>query len=145
MDNLVANTVELGKWIRDNRKIKGMTLEELSARAGMSKQYLSMIERAVGQPGSGNPVVPSRDIIRNICKALHVSPTEPFRMAGYTTDGDQYNLAGGTVLMFQEESKLTDEQREKIIEHVNLIVSGIVNQQIAEWLQNAPSLPNKQT
>jgi transcriptional regulator with XRE-family HTH domain len=145
MDNLVANTVELGKWIKDNRKAKGLTLEELASQAGMSKQYLSMIERAVGQPGSGNPVVPSRDIIRNICRILHVSPAEPFRLAGYATEGDQYNLAGGTVLMFQQESKLTDEQREKIIEHVNLIVSGIVSQEITEWLQNAPSIPNKQT
>ena len=147
MDNLVANTEKLGEWVRGNRKAKGLTLEELASRAGMSKQYLSIIERAVGQPGTGNPIVPSREIITSICNALNVSPAEPFRLAGHAVGGDQeFDLPNGVVVQFQQGSKLSGDDRTRIIDTVSLMIRGIANEELERVLRQAlPPQPPDQT
>lgn len=59
----------------------GWTQEELAARAGMSRGYLSRLER--GLPGR-----PGLDILSRVCGALGRTWTELFSEAGLSLPGD---------------------------------------------------------
>ena len=59
----------------------GWTQEELAARAGISRGYLSRLER--GLPGR-----PGLDILSRVCGALGRTWTELFSEAGLTLPGD---------------------------------------------------------
>ncbi|MBM6619061.1 helix-turn-helix domain-containing protein [Bacillus suaedaesalsae] len=56
-----------GKKIQDLRTKKGMTLSELSKVSGVSKSYLSFIERGIQKN-------PSIDVIERLAAALEVQP-----------------------------------------------------------------------
>ncbi|KAA0548338.1 helix-turn-helix transcriptional regulator [Bacillus sp. BGMRC 2118] len=56
-----------GKKIQDLRTKKGMTLSELSKVSGVSKSYLSFIERGIQKN-------PSIDVIERLASALDVQP-----------------------------------------------------------------------
>lgn len=61
---------ELGKRIQQFRNSKGLTLEELAQKAGLTRGYLSKIERSKKAP----PV----STLINIAKALRISISEIF-------------------------------------------------------------------
>jgi XRE family transcriptional regulator of biofilm formation len=54
----------IGKNIQDLRKRKGMTLTQLAANAGISKSYLSNIERGVNQN-------PSIEVLKRLAYVLN--------------------------------------------------------------------------
>ena len=55
----------IGKNIQEIRKRKGMTLTQLAANAGISKSYLSNIERGVNQN-------PSIEVLKRLALVLNV-------------------------------------------------------------------------
>ena len=55
----------IGRNIQELRKRKGMTLTQLAANAGISKSYLSNIERGVNQN-------PSIEVLKRLAVVLHV-------------------------------------------------------------------------
>ena len=69
----------IGMHIRTFRKIREMTQEELAERAGISIQFLSVLER-----GKGVPSVPT---LLSLCSALNVTPNDLLRCcAAYNPD-----------------------------------------------------------
>ena len=54
----------IGRNIQELRKRKGMTLTQLAANAGISKSYLSNIERGVNQN-------PSIEVLKRLAVVLH--------------------------------------------------------------------------
>jgi len=54
--NMTRNTCLQGARIRSLRKLKGLTLVQLSQRTGLSHGYLSQIERGISQPSIGSLV-----------------------------------------------------------------------------------------
>ena len=50
MTNRSAIRADLGQAIRELREARGLTLDKLSAKAGMHTTYLSRIERAHSSP-----------------------------------------------------------------------------------------------
>jgi transcriptional regulator with XRE-family HTH domain len=67
----------LARWRRD----LGWTQQELANRAGISRGYLSRLER--GQPGR-----PGLDLLSRVCGALGRSWTELYGAAGLSLPGD---------------------------------------------------------
>lgn len=59
----------LGELIRDYRREQSMTMQEFALRCGLSKAYISMLERN-RNPASGKPPVPSLETIRAIGEAV---------------------------------------------------------------------------
>ncbi len=55
-----------GKKVREMRKLKGMTIEELSYKSGFTSSYISQVER--------NLIEPSLTALGKICKGLNISP-----------------------------------------------------------------------
>lgn len=67
----------LAEW----RQELGWTQEELAARAGISRGYLSRLERGV-------PERPGLDVLSRVCAAMGRSWTELFSQSGLSLPGD---------------------------------------------------------
>jgi transcriptional regulator with XRE-family HTH domain len=60
-----------GKTLRELRTERGLSQDELAARAGLDRNYIGMIER-----GERNPAIVN---VVKIAEALNVPPSELFR------------------------------------------------------------------
>ncbi|QQT24787.1 helix-turn-helix domain-containing protein [Sphingobacterium spiritivorum] len=73
------NTIfKISSRIKEIRKGKGITIQDLADRAGVSKGLISQVEN--------NRTVPSLLVLINIIGALEIDLTEFFK--GFTSDGD---------------------------------------------------------
>jgi transcriptional regulator with XRE-family HTH domain len=72
-----------GAWLRDKRENLRYSVTELAAMAGVSKQYLSRIERAEEQLLTNKPTQPALDKVEDLARALNVDVSEAREMAGY--------------------------------------------------------------
>jgi len=61
--------LDIGKKIKNLRKKKGLTLQELSQRSGVSPGYISMLER-------GFKKSPTLDVLKKLAKGLEVNLSE---------------------------------------------------------------------
>ncbi|MFD1776702.1 helix-turn-helix domain-containing protein [Paenibacillus rhizophilus] len=73
------NNVEFGKYLRDKRKERKLTIRQLDTYSGVSHSYISQVER-------GNRGVPSPDILQKLSKPLGVDYDELMVRAGYIED-----------------------------------------------------------
>lgn len=60
----------LGNVISEFRNLNNLTMEEFSKSAGLSKSYISMLER--NRDPRGNPINPSMDVIDKVATAIGV-------------------------------------------------------------------------
>jgi transcriptional regulator with XRE-family HTH domain len=72
-------TNELGKFIKEKRMKKRLTLRALDKLTGLSQPYLSLLE-------SGKRVNPSHETLRKIAQHIGVTHEELMRKAGYLED-----------------------------------------------------------
>ena len=80
----MTEEITFGDWLRHKRKAAGMTLEELSEKAGCSTNYLSILERNKPHHQTGALPEPSYEIVEAIALALPGSPVrEALELAGY--------------------------------------------------------------
>jgi transcriptional regulator with XRE-family HTH domain len=63
---------QFGKRVRELRKAKGLSQEELAFKAGIHRTYIGGIERGERNPSLKN--------IASIAKALGISPSELFAL-----------------------------------------------------------------
>lgn len=70
-------------WLEQTRKASGLTQEELARRAGCTRAYISLLERAVVETSSNEPVKPSLKIVDALARSLGVPAQIPRRLAGY--------------------------------------------------------------
>ena len=60
----------LGNVISEFRNLNNLTMEEFSKSAGLSKSYISMLER--NRDPRGNPINPSMEVIDKVATAIGV-------------------------------------------------------------------------
>ena len=90
----------IGKNIQELRKRKGMTLTQLAANAGISKSYLSNIERGVNQN-------PSIEVLKRLAVVLNADLKTLLRVEDRTEIDQNLN---------QELIDLIEELRTSVIE-----------------------------
>lgn len=61
----------LGELIRVYRSEHNMNMQEFANNCGLSKAYISILERNIN-PSTGKPPIPSLETIRSIAKTLHM-------------------------------------------------------------------------
>ncbi|MEI7593818.1 MAG: helix-turn-helix transcriptional regulator [Actinomycetes bacterium] len=91
MDDRQALGIDLGAFIRDQRRIGELSIRKLSALSGISNPYLSQIERGLRRP--------SADILQRIAHALSISAETLYVRAGFLESS-----RGGTDLVVAIES-----------------------------------------
>lgn len=72
-----------GKAIREKRKEQRLTVEAAARKIGISKQYLSVLERAVPSLYTGKSIVPKLETVDSIAEALNWDSDEARLAAGY--------------------------------------------------------------
>jgi XRE family transcriptional regulator, master regulator for biofilm formation len=100
----------IGKNIYELRRRRGLSLSELSERSGISKSYLSNIERDVHKN-------PSIQILEKISDVLNVD-LKALLKPGYSPD---YMIAEQDLFEFAEELKQTGIEKEQIRDYQQLI------------------------
>jgi transcriptional regulator with XRE-family HTH domain len=126
-DAMENQQLVFGQWLRAHRTNKRMTVESLARKAGISKQYLSVLERAPKHPLTGKAVQPKVEIVDRIAKALGVSVDEARIAAGYAPQllrpvsaKEAIELIRRMIPGFEglllSSGELTDERAEEILE-----------------------------
>lgn len=72
----------IGEMIKKYRQEHGMSMEEFASRCGLSKAYISLIERGKNTR-SDKPIVPSIDTVKAIADVLGVDLNVLLRSMGY--------------------------------------------------------------
>lgn len=73
----------LGEFIRDYRKDHDMSMDKFSEISGISKSYISLLEKNK-HPKTGKPIAPSIRCIRQVSDCVHIDFNTLFSML----DGD---------------------------------------------------------
>jgi transcriptional regulator with XRE-family HTH domain len=95
--------VDLGAFIRDQRRVGQLSLRKLSELSGISNPYLSQIERGLRKP--------SADILQQLARALRISAESLYVQAGIL---DPDSPAPGLVEAISTDPHLTDEQKQAL-------------------------------
>ena len=74
----------LGEFVKSYRKAHDMTMQEFADKAGLSKGYVSMLEKGK-HPQSNRPLIPSIETVGKIASAIGISVDELLNR----TDGNQ--------------------------------------------------------
>jgi transcriptional regulator with XRE-family HTH domain len=77
-ENMLDNRGEefmFGRWVREERKRRGWTQEELAARIGVAQGYLSHLERA-------ERIRPGGDVLIGLARAFEITVDDLVRAAG---------------------------------------------------------------
>lgn len=67
--------MELSTIIKDYRKNNKLTMDELAFKVGVSKAYISMLEKNKNST-SGKPIKPSLETLKNLACAMHMTLDE---------------------------------------------------------------------
>jgi transcriptional regulator with XRE-family HTH domain len=81
--NLVVMINGFGVWLREKRKARDWTQEELGKKAGISISYVSTLERNQPHSITGTELRPALDKVDAIARALGVPLAEARLAAGY--------------------------------------------------------------
>jgi transcriptional regulator with XRE-family HTH domain len=73
-----------GAWLRQKREVLRLSVTEVAEKSGLSKQYISLLERAPIHLLTNKPTQPALDKVERIARVLEVDPAEAREMAGYS-------------------------------------------------------------
>ena len=99
---------ELGKFLRERRKAKGLSMREVAEQSGISHAEVFRIE-------SGRRAYPSICVLTALGKTLGIPDDEMLRLAGYKSDDDVPLL----------EKVFPDLKTEKLQDTTQRIIDGI--------------------
>lgn len=65
----------LGEYIKSYRKANDMSMDDFSKQSGLSKAYISMLEKN-RHPQNGKPITPTLETCKKAAKAMGISVNE---------------------------------------------------------------------
>ena len=119
----------LGDIVKRYRSDNHLSMDDFARLSGLSKGYISMLERNEN-PISKKPIVPSLTTIKGVAQALGKTPEEVMRMLGpdqtidLTDDyrvKDHPNLSSDFAEMFD---RLSDMEKYIVIRQIRGLLSG---------------------
>ncbi len=99
-------TLDLGEFIREQRRLGRLSLRKLSDLSGISNPYLSQIERGLRKP--------SADILQQIARALSISVETLYIRAGFLDSNED----GPTVIDLIGRDPDLDEEQKRTLVHI---------------------------
>jgi transcriptional regulator with XRE-family HTH domain len=116
MDDLLTMLIEFGQWVRQWREEWGYSQEALAVLVGVTKGYISNIERAERSSYTGLPSRPDIDIVDKLAVALKRPIIEARNLAGYGLPVDQVKTVEDALKVTQllDRKGLSDADREAI-------------------------------
>jgi len=99
-------TLDLGVFIREQRRIAELSVRRLAELAGVSNPYLSQIERGLRKP--------SAEILQQIAKALEISSETLYVRAGIL-DEDRAGPSSDVEETIRRAPELSAEQKKALL------------------------------
>lgn len=103
---------EFGKYLREQRKRRNVTLVELSQKTGLSQPYLSQIE-------NGKRDIPKPDLIKKITAVLRVNQLEMLEKAGYISTEERKKEEAERARLFEERIDKADYDILLLLTNIN--------------------------
>lgn len=101
LDVAEFDAIKFGDWLKNARETLRLSVTELANRAVVSKQYVSMLEKANDQLLTNKPTQPSLDKVERIATVLGADIDDARELAGYPRRND-YNSKPQNVSEFVE-------------------------------------------
>lgn len=115
-----------GDWLKKKREELRISGADLERSSGVSRQYISNLERNVTSDLTGKLIQPSVEKVDALAKGLGVSLNEARLAAGYAPEsGENSHDLDGVFVSFDSASQLTDEEKSELLKAVRLIAEGI--------------------
>lgn len=115
-----------GDWLRKRREELRISGADLERSSGVSRQYISNLERNVKSELTGRLIQPSVEKVDALAKGLGVAVDEARLAAGYAPESPQRGLdLDGVEIKFGRETDLTDEEKERLVDTVRVVLSGL--------------------
>ncbi len=90
----VATVETFGKWLYQNRKDQGLTQLQVAERAGLSFSYVSTLERMQPHTLTGKKILPTRERVEALAKAVNGNVDEALRLCGYAPATHAHHING---------------------------------------------------
>ena len=100
--------LDLGSYLREQRRAAKLSLRQLSELAGISNPYLSQIERGLKKP--------SAEILQQIARGLEVSAESLYVHAGILDESSPASGTQSVLAAIAADSRLTDRQRQVLVD-----------------------------
>jgi transcriptional regulator with XRE-family HTH domain len=97
---------DIGRFIREQRKLAELSVRRLADMAGVSNPYLSQIERGLRRP--------SAEILQQLARALELSAETMYVQAGIL-DADHKTAPPSLETAIRSAQELTDDQRKALL------------------------------
>ncbi len=99
--------LDLGRFIRQQRRAAQLSLRKLAKLAGVSNPYLSQIERGLRRP--------SAEILQGIAKALRISAETLYVKAGILEDEKERDVVAAILA----DTAITERQKQALVQIYN--------------------------
>lgn len=115
----------LSELIQRRLRELNLTKSELARSVGVSRAYIGSLANATANTRSGIHR-PKPSIVTSLAKHLHVSESEILTAIGYNPETqDRFDILDGVTIQFDRSVKLSEKDKETILEAVRLIAAGI--------------------
>lgn len=104
------------EWLKNARKKAYLSQESLGKKVGVSKQYISVLEKGEPHPLTNKPVTPKREIVEALARITGADLNQGLKLAGYASD---IVIPEGFIVEGFED--LEQEDIDKIIEYIKLL------------------------
>jgi transcriptional regulator with XRE-family HTH domain len=105
MRAVVMKVLDLGRFIREQRRAARLSVRKLASMAGVSNPYLSQIERGLRRP--------SAEILNAIAKGLRISAETLYVKAGIL---DDRRIPADLVTAILADRSITESQKQVLIQ-----------------------------
>lgn len=107
-----------GKWLVDHRKKLGLHQKDVAKRAGISVSYISTLEREQPHSLTGEDIIPDKDKVVAIAKALEADENELLAIYGYASNEPKNEAAG----IFRALKEIPAERKELALKQIKAII-----------------------
>lgn len=123
---MTDNRNDLGEILKLRRVTMPLTLQELSARSGVSSSHLGRIE--------GGKRFPSGRILRKLAQPLGFEETELLTLAGYLSSQPSAEPGGGRLDLYVAKALLEEPvERQRLVLGILSVLKSIAQAHPTEW------------
>ena len=122
--------MKLGEHIYNYRKKNKLSMDDFAKRSGISKAYISLLERGV-HPRNNKPIIPSVDTIKKAASAMNMSFDDLFASIDQDISVEEltepqyfFNENGDLEVFCNGFIELPSETQERLLMYFNAIVEA---------------------
>lgn len=124
--------MSLEEILRQYRESEDLSMQEFADRCGLSKGYISMLEKG-RHPQNSRPLVPSINTIRHLADGMNISVDALLSAIDADTivsinnpapDHDEFELTYNEQQLIRNYRDLNQEGKEKLLDYSEDLVSG---------------------